>query len=57
VGLATEQAHEPLITMETHKLAQRTVQTRGTNGESGKAPRQTTRPYLFRGLITCGRFR
>ncbi|MEV7624081.1 recombinase family protein [Actinoplanes sp. NPDC089786] len=48
------ESHEPLITTETYERAQQTIKKRGTRGESGKAPRHTSHPYLFRGLICCG---
>ncbi|MEU4565002.1 zinc ribbon domain-containing protein, partial [Actinoplanes sp. NPDC023936] len=49
-----EQSHTPLISRHLYERAQQTVKSRGTNSEAGRAPRRTTRPYLFRGLITCG---
>jgi hypothetical protein len=48
------EAHEPLISTDVYERAQQTVKKRGTNSDAGKAPRHTGRPYLFRGLITCG---
>ena len=38
--------------------AQQAIKVRGTNGEAGRAPRRSTHPYLFRGLLRrglCGR--
>jgi site-specific DNA recombinase len=40
--------------MNLYQRAQQTVKNRGTCGDTGKAPRCDSRPYLFRGLITCG---
>jgi site-specific DNA recombinase len=48
------QVPEPLITTDLYDRAQATIKVRGSNGEEGRAPRRSTRPYLFRGLITCG---
>ncbi|MFG1610750.1 recombinase family protein [Actinoplanes sp. NPDC049265] len=48
------EAHTPLITTDLYQRAQTTIKVRGTNGEQGRAPRRSTRPYLFRGLINCG---
>jgi site-specific DNA recombinase len=48
------ESHTPLISTELYERAQATISTRGTNGDAGRAPRHTGRPYLFRGLITCG---
>jgi site-specific DNA recombinase len=47
------EAHAPLISVDLLERAQTTAKTRGTAGESGRAPRRSVRPYLFRGLITC----
>jgi hypothetical protein len=30
------------------------MRIRGATGTTGKAPRRSTQPYLFRGLLTCG---
>ncbi|MFC7535531.1 recombinase family protein [Actinoplanes sp. GCM10030250] len=49
-----QQSHTPLISTDLYERAQHTVKTRGTGGDAGRAPRRTARPYLFRGLITCG---
>jgi hypothetical protein len=43
-----------LISTDLYERAQGTVKTRGTNGDAGRAPRHTSHPYLFRGLINCG---
>ncbi|MEV4539804.1 recombinase family protein [Asanoa sp. NPDC049518] len=51
---STGQAHEALVDPETFARVQDALRTRGTVGDTGKAPRRSTRPYLFRGLITCG---
>jgi site-specific DNA recombinase len=48
------EAHTPLISTDLYKRAQQTIKARGTHSATGKAPRHTGRPYLFRGLITCG---
>ncbi|GAA3927007.1 recombinase family protein [Actinoplanes auranticolor] len=48
------EAHEPLIPTDLYERAQGTVKTRGTHSNVGRAPRRSVRPYLFRGLITCG---
>src|SRR3954452_21329508 len=48
------ESHTPLIGTDLYERAQQTIKTRGTNSDTGKAPRHTGRPYLFRGLITCG---
>jgi DNA invertase Pin-like site-specific DNA recombinase len=48
------ESHTPLISTDLYERAQQTIKTRGTHSESGRAPRHTGRPYLFRGLITCG---
>ena len=47
-------AHPPLIAVELYQRAQQAIRTRGTHGEGGRAPRCSTRPYLFRGLLVCG---
>ncbi|MDI6105696.1 recombinase family protein [Actinoplanes sp. NEAU-A12] len=47
------EAHKPLITADLYERAQSAIKTRGTNGEVGRAPRRSVRPYLFRGLIEC----
>jgi site-specific DNA recombinase len=47
-------AHAPLIPTELFERTQHGQRVRGTKGEAGKAPRRSTRPYLYRGLITCG---
>ncbi|GIF49330.1 hypothetical protein Afe04nite_38690 [Asanoa ferruginea] len=51
---STGQAHEPLVDPNTFARAQETLCTRGAVGDTGKAPRRSNRPYLFRGLLTCG---
>jgi site-specific DNA recombinase len=51
---STKITHTPLIPTELFEQAQRGLRVRGTNGETGKAPRRSSRPYLYRGLITCG---
>ncbi|HZO65990.1 MAG TPA: recombinase family protein [Kribbellaceae bacterium] len=48
------EAHTPLVSVELFERAQTSAKKRGTSGESGRAPRRSVRPYLFRGLITCG---
>ncbi|GAA0577187.1 recombinase family protein [Paractinoplanes ferrugineus] len=48
------EAHEPLISTDLYERAQQTIKRRGTNSDTGRAPRHTGKPYLFRGLITCG---
>ncbi|MEV6302426.1 recombinase family protein [Actinoplanes sp. NPDC051861] len=48
------QAHKPIITTDLYERAQQKIKTRGALGEIGRAPRRSVRPYLFRGLITCG---
>ena len=49
------ESHTPLISTDVYERAQRTIKARGTRSDGGgKAPRHTGRPYLFRGLITCG---
>jgi DNA invertase Pin-like site-specific DNA recombinase len=49
------ESHTPLISTDVYERAQRTIKARGTRSDGGgKAPRHTARPYLFRGLITCG---
>lgn len=48
------ESHEALISTDLYERAQQTIKKRGTNSDAGKAPRHTGRPYLFRGLITCG---
>jgi site-specific DNA recombinase len=47
-------AHTPLISTDLYERAQGTVTIRGTHSDAGRAPRRSVRPYLFRGLITCG---
>ncbi|GIF52462.1 DNA invertase Pin-like site-specific DNA recombinase [Asanoa ferruginea] len=51
---STDQAHEPLIDADTFTRVQDAIHVRGTAGQTGKAPRRSDVPYLFRGLITCG---
>ena len=48
------ESHMPLISTELYERVQQTITKRGANGDAGRAPRHTGRPYLFRGLITCG---
>ncbi|HEX8344406.1 MAG TPA: recombinase family protein [Actinoplanes sp.] len=48
------EAHTPIITAELYEQAQTKIKVRGSEGEVGRAPRRSTRPYLFRSLITCG---
>ncbi|MEV4539797.1 recombinase family protein [Asanoa sp. NPDC049518] len=51
---STGQAHPPLVDTNTFNRVQNTLRTRGAVGDTGKAPRRSSRPYLFRGLLTCG---
>ena len=51
---STAVVHVPLISAETFDSVQRKLTTRGVRGESGNTPRRSSRPYLFRGLLTCG---
>jgi DNA invertase Pin-like site-specific DNA recombinase len=46
--------HTPLISAEVFERVQRKLTVRGVGGDSGNAPRRSTRPYLFRGLLRCG---
>src|SRR3954466_8127849 len=48
------ESHTPLISTDLYERAQQTIKARGTRGDSGKAPRHTGHPYLFRGLVSCG---
>jgi site-specific DNA recombinase len=48
------ESHTPLISTDLYERAQHTVKTRGTSGDTGKAPRRSRYPYLFRGLLRCG---
>jgi site-specific DNA recombinase len=48
------EAHTPLVSTDLYELAQQTVKTRGTSGDTGKAPRRSQHPYLFRGMLRCG---
>ncbi len=47
------ESHTPLVDTDLYERAQQTIKKRGTNSTAGKAPRHTSHPYLFRGLITC----
>jgi site-specific DNA recombinase len=48
------EAHTPLVSTELFERVQQTIKARGTRGPTGKAPRRSQHPYLFRGLIRCG---
>jgi site-specific DNA recombinase len=42
------EAHEPLISTDLYERAQQTIKKRGTNSDTGKAPRRTGSPALNR---------
>ncbi|GAA1843416.1 recombinase family protein [Asanoa iriomotensis] len=52
---STDLAHPPLVDPETFTQAQTARRTRGAAGDTGRQPRRSDRPYLFRGLLYCGR--
>lgn len=49
-----QESHTPIITAELYEQAQGKTRSRDTTGQVSRAPRRSVRPYLFRGLITCG---